>query len=598
MSETDAGARPRAAVIGAGFGGLAAAIRMQAAGIDVTVLEATGQPGGRAGWIEDRGYAFDTGPTIVTAPALLDALFRLGGTTLSERLRLSRLEPFYRVRFADGSAIDYGTFGPELAARLEAFEPGAARAYARFMAHAGRLYRRGFEDLGAADFSSLRGFLRVVPDLARLRADRSVYALAARHFRDPRLRILFSFHPLFIGGDPTTASSIYALVPFLEQAGGVHYAHGGMHAVVTALVEVFRGLGGRMVYGARATEILVEPDAGPGRGRACGVVTADGRRWPAAAVVSNADVLATYRRLVPERWRRHWTDARLDRLKLSPSLFLLYLGLRHRYPDLSHHTILMPGDYHGVLGDLFRRRTVPAQLGPDDTALYVHVPTRSDPTLAPPGGEVLYALAPVPYLDGGVDWAAEAPRLRQRILHTLEHRLGLHGLRQAIVVEHQRTPLDFRDLLGSERGAAFSLQPLLRQSAYFRPHNRSEDVAGLYLAGAGTHPGPGVPGVLLAGEVAARLVVQDLAGHGLVAAAGSARPYDHRHGTAREEDERGTRPGAGGAGGRGRVGDRVQHPRRGADDRRPGDDVPRLGAALRRAGAAPPAGWPADLPRA
>jgi phytoene desaturase len=362
-----------------------------------------------------------------------------------------------------------------------------------------------------------------------------------------------------------------------------------------------------MVYGARATEILVAPDAAAGRGRrgqgaagggrVCGVLTADGRRWPARAVVSNADVLATYRRLVPERWRRHWTDSRLDRLKLSPSLFLLYLGLRHRYPDLSHHTILMPGDYHGVLGDLFRRRTVPAQSGPEDTALYVHVPTRTDPTLAPPGGEVLYVLAPVPYLDGGVDWAAEAPRLRRRMLHTLEHRLGLEGLRQAIVVEHQRTPLDFRDLLGSERGAAFSLQPLLRQSAYFRPHNRSEDVAGLYLAGAGTHPGPGVPGVLLAGEVAARLVVQDLTGHGC-AAAGSARPGDHRRETAREEDERGTRPGAGGTGRRGGSVGRVQHPRGGADDGRPGDDVPGLGAALRGTGAAPPAGRAADLRRA
>ncbi len=598
-------ARPRAVVIGAGFGGLAAAIRLQAAGVDVTILETTDQPGGRAGWIEDRGYSFDTGPTIITALPLLEALFRLGGTSLAARLRLSRLEPFYRVRFADGSAIDYGTFGPDLAAQLESFEPGAAGAYERFMAHAGRLYRRGFEDLGAADFSTLRGFLGVVPDLARLRADRSVYALASRYFRDPRLRILFSFHPLFIGGNPTTASSLYALVPFLEQAGGVHYAHGGMHAVVVALLDVFAGLGGRIVYGARATEILVGAgagaDAGPGRaggGRACGVVTADGRRWPAEAVVSNADVLTTYRRLVPARWRRHWTDARLDRLKLSPSLFLLYLGLRHRYPDLSHHTILMPGDYHGVLDDLFRRRRVPAQTGPASTALYVHVPTRTDPTLAPPGGEVLYALAPVPYLDGSVDWATEAPRLRERILYTLEHTLGLEGLRRAIVVERQRTPLDFRDVLGSERGAAFSLQPLLTQSAYFRPHNRSEDVAGLYLAGAGTHPGPGVPGVLLAGEVAARLVVRDLARRGRGVAPRGGRADDHRRGTAKEEDERGTSPAAGRAERREGAGGRVQHPRRGADDRRPGDDVPRLGAALRPAEAAPPAGRAADLRRA
>ncbi|MDQ3699619.1 MAG: phytoene desaturase family protein, partial [Chloroflexota bacterium] len=501
--------RAQAVVIGAGFGGLAAAIRLQAGGAQVTLLEANGQAGGRAGWFEADGYAFDTGPTIITAPPLLDALFRLGGTSLAEEVRLTRLEPYYRVRFADGSAIDYGTFGPPLADQLETFETGAATSFQRFMAHAAKLYRRGFDDLGAADFSSWRTFLSVVPDLARLRADRSVYGVAARYFRDPRLRMLFSFHPLFIGGNPLSASSIYALVPYLEQVGGVHYAHGGMHTVVQALVDVFTRLGGRIEYHAKVAEILVRarPDVARrgAAGRVTGVLTADGRTWPADAVVSNADVPSTYRHLVPARWRRHWTDDRLDRLRLSMSLYLLYLGLNRRYPELSHHTIVMPGDYRGVLGDLFERRVAPRE-----PALYIHAPTKTDPTLAPPGGEVLYVLAPVPHLDGRIDWRTEAPRMREQILTYLEQELGLAGIRQAIVVEQQRTPLDFRDGLASERGAAFSIQPLLLQSAYFRPHNRSEDVAGLYLAGAGTHPGPGVPGVLLAGEVAATLASGDL----------------------------------------------------------------------------------------
>jgi phytoene desaturase len=588
------GGRPQAVVVGAGFGGLAAAIRLQAAGMAVTVLEATDQPGGRAGWITERGYAFDTGPTIITAPQLLDELFRLGGTSLAAEARLTRLEPYYRVRFADGSFVDYGTFGPQLADQLEAIEPGAAEGFQRFMAHAGKLYRRGFDDLGAADFSSLRSFLAVVPDLARLRADRSVYALAGRYFRAPRLRMLLSFHPLFIGGNPMTASSIYGLVPFLEQVGGVHYARGGMHTVVAALVGVLERLGGRLEYGARVAELLIGPPGMGGRaargarGQVAGVVTADGRTWAADVVVSNADAASTYRRLVPARWRRHWTDARLDGLQLSMSLYLLYLGLDRRCPDLTHHTIVMPEDYRGVLGDLFQRRTLARQL-----ALYIHCPTRTDPTLAPPGGEVLYVLAPVPHLDGRLDWAVEGPRLRERIVRYLEQTLGLGGLREAIVVEHQRTPVDFRDVLGSERGAAFSIQPLLRQSAYFRPHNRSEDVAGLYLAGAGTHPGPGVPGVLLAGEVAATLAVQDL--ERVRAGKGAQEGGVTRLG-ARNEDERraaSRAPGipAGGAG----PGGGIQHARRRAPHRGAGDDLPGLGAPLRRAVAAPPARGAARL---
>ncbi len=500
-SETGAGNR-RAVVIGAGFGGLAAAVRLQAHGVNTTLLEALDGPGGRAGLLEVDGYRFDMGPTILTAPHLLRELFALAGARLEDEVDLVALDPYYRVRFADGAHIDYGPHSGALREQLQRLEPGSPEVLDRFLKHTARLYQRAFIDLGARDFSSVRSLLEVLPDLVRLRADRSVYALVSTFFKDPRLRMLFSFHPLFIGGNPMRASSVYAIVPHLEQVGGVHYVRGGMHALVRALVRVFERCGGRVVYNARVREIAID-----GAGSASGVRADDGRDWPADAVVSNADTATTYRRLVPARRRRHWTDARLDRLKLSMSCYLLYLGVRRQYPHLPHHTIVMPSDYAGVLSDLFDRRVMPR-----DVALYLHAPTRTDPSLAPSGCETLYALVPVPHLDGRIDWATEAPRLRERVLDFLEQRLGLDGLRGNIAVMRERTPVDFRDVLGSERGAAFSIEPLLFQSAYFRPHNRSEDVGKLYIAGAGTHPGAGVPGVLLAGQIASQAALRDLTG--------------------------------------------------------------------------------------
>ena len=490
----------RAVVIGAGFGGIGAAIRLQVAGLDVTLIEATNDPGGRAGIIKEQGFTIDMGPVLITAPDLIAELFALGGERMEDHVRLVPLEPFYKVQFADGSMIDYGTSGPALWEQLERFETGATAAHQRFLAHTRTLYQRAFEELGTADFSSLRSMLAVVPDLAKVRADQSVYSLVSKYFEDPRLRILFSFHPLFIGGNPVRASSVYAIVPHLEQVGGVYHPMGGTFAMIQALIGLFKRLGGKVELGNPVTEIIVSPP-----GRAMGVRTADGRGWPAEVVVSNADPPTTYRRLVAPEWRRTWSDARLDRLKLSMSCYVLYLGLNRQYPHLRHHTILMPNDFPGVLGDLFDRRVMPRE-----PALYVHAPTRTEPGLAPPGGEVIYALAPVPHLDGRIDWERHAPAMREQVIHAMETTLGMPGMRDAIVLERARTPVEFRDLLGSERGAAFSIEPVLLQSAWFRPHNRSEDVKGLYLAGAGTHPGAGIPGTLLAGTIAANCALVDV----------------------------------------------------------------------------------------
>ncbi|MGE3908789.1 MAG: phytoene desaturase family protein [Chloroflexota bacterium] len=486
-------------VIGSGFGGLASALRLQARGYQVTLLEQREQPGGRAYQLVDGGFTFDMGPSIITAPDLLDDLFGAAGVPVSQYVTLVPLEPYYRIYFGDGRHYDYSGDPATINRELTRFEASGPQAYQQFMERTGDIYRRAFADLAHQPFLALPDFLKVVPELAKLRADRSVYSLVADHFADPSLRMAYSFHPLFIGGNPFRASSIFSIVPFLERQGGVHFAMGGTYALIQGMVRRFQELGGTLTCKTQVAEIEVE------RGQVAGVVAADGRRWPADAVVSNADVVWTYARLIDKRHRRRWTDRRISRLNHSMSCFLLYLGLNRQYDQLLHHTIIMSGRYQGLIKDIFDRKVLA-----DDFSLYLHAPSKTDPSMAPPGGESLYILAPVPNLAGDTDWRTAARPFRDRIIRFLERDFGLTGLAASIQVEHQFTPLDFKGQLNAYLGSAFSIEPTLMQSAYFRPHNRSEDVEGLYLAGAGTHPGAGLPGTLLSAEIVDRLIATDV----------------------------------------------------------------------------------------
>jgi phytoene desaturase len=486
-------------VIGSGFGGLSAALRLQAAGCAVTVLEQRPRPGGRAYELQLGPYKFDMGPSIVTAPALLDDLWRATGAERADYVDLLPLDPYYRIYFADGSHLDYSGTPERAEAEIARLSPGDLNGYRRLMADTAVLYHEAFERLGHEPFLRLGDMLRVVPALVRHRAIRPVYDYVARYLRDPRLRQAYSFHPLFLGGNPFRASALYAIIPYLERQGGVWFARGGMYRLVEALARRFAELGGELITGAEAAAIEVVG------GRAVGVRTTDGRHWRAHAVVSNADVAMTYARLVAPRWRQRLNDARIARWRYTMSCFLLYFGLDRTYPRLLHHTIAMGPRYRGLLDDIFDRQV----LAPD-FSLYLHAPTRTDPTLAPAGHESLYLLAPVPNLAADVDWRTHARPYRDRIVDYLERQLGLSGFSAAIRAESCFTPLDFRDQLGAWLGNAFSLEPTLSQSAFYRPHNRSEDVRGLYLAGAGTHPGAGLPGTLLSGEITSRLVLEDL----------------------------------------------------------------------------------------
>ncbi|APX86526.1 phytoene dehydrogenase [Methylorubrum extorquens] len=481
-------ARPHAVVIGSGFGGLAAAVRLGARGYRVTVLERLDQPGGRARVHRQDGFTFDAGPTIVTAPFLFEELWRLCGREMHEDVTLVPMQPFYRIRFEDGQSFAYSGDRTAMRAEVARFSPDDVSGYERFMAHSEAVCRMGFEELGHVPFGSLGSMLRIAPDLLRLSGHRSVYDVVSRFIRDERLRTIFSFHPLLIGGNPFRASGIYCLIAHLERQWGVHFAMGGTGRLVDGLCGLIWGQGGRVRCGEEVARIRVE-DA-----RATGVVLAGDEVIPADIVVSNADSAFTYGTLLGGRTRR-WSPRRLARASSSMGLFVWYFGTRRKYPEVDHHMILMGPRYRGLLQDIFDRKHLA-----EDFSLYLHRPTATDPLLAPPGHDAFYVLAPVPNLDGGQDWAQLAEPYRQRIARFLEGSV-LPGLSDALVTSRVTTPQDFSDDFLSFRGSGFGLEPVLTQSAWFRPHNRSEDVANLFLVGAGTHPGAGLPGVLSSARV-------------------------------------------------------------------------------------------------
>jgi phytoene desaturase len=486
--------RPHAVVIGSGLGGLAAAVRLGARGYRVTVLEQLDAAGGRAYVFTQDGFTFDGGPTIITAPFLLEELWSLCGRRLADDVQLRALDPFYRIRFDDGGILECSADAAAMAAQIAALDPADVAGYERFMKVSEEIYRIGFEQLGDEPFDSFTGMLKLAPDLMRLQAYRSVYGMVASFVRHPKLRFALSFHPLFVGGNPFTTTSIYSLIAFLERRWGVHYAMGGTGSIVKGLVGLIEGQGNVLRYGARVRSILLQ-----GR-RATGVELTGGEKIAADVVVSNADTANTYQNLLPAASARRWTARKLRAARYSMSLFVWYFGTNRKFPEVPHHTILVGPRYREHIFDIFERKVLA-----EDFSLYLHRPTASDPSLAPPGSDAFYVLSPVPNLLGSTDWRAAAEGYRQSIARYL-HSTVLPDFERSIVSSRIMTPLDFQDRLLSFHGAAFGMEPNLMQSAWFRPHNRSEDVDGLYLVGAGTHPGAGVPGVLSSARVLDKVV--------------------------------------------------------------------------------------------
>lgn len=484
----------RIVVIGSGFGGLAAAIRLQAQGHDVTIVEKLDKPGGRAYVFEQDGFLFDGGPTIITAPWVLDELFALTGRKTEDYVKLVLLDPFYNIRFEDGSVFHYNGDKENLIRQVEAFAPKDVEGYRKYRDKSWEIFNVGMP-LIDKPFLTVSSMLKAIPDLVRTRSDKSVAGLASEYLTDERLLQVFSFHPLLVGGNPFRASSMYALIHKLEQQWGVLFCMGGTGALVRGLVQAFKDLGGAIRYESEVAEILVGADR-----KTTGVRLADGEQLRADAVVCNGDLVQAHRTLIKPEFRPRMTNRKVEKLRHSMSLFVIYFGTDRQYEDIAHHEIIMGPRYKSLLEDIFERKILS-----DDFSLYLHRPTATDPSLAPPGHDCWYVLSPVPHLGSDVDWGQVGQRYRDRIMQYLEDRY-LPELSKHIVTERRIDPRYFESTLNSYVGSAFGPEPVLTQSAYMRPHNRSPDIPNLYFCGAGTHPGAGLPGVIASGKIVAELI--------------------------------------------------------------------------------------------
>lgn len=522
-----------AIVIGSGIGGIALGIRLQSLGIETTIVEKLDAPGGRAYVRRHDGYTFDMGPTVLTVPHFIEELFALergepqldepdfpagvltgrritsgvsGGPRTSRYVTLVPVRPFYRIVFDDGTHFDYDGDAQRTRSQIEALAPGEVPGYERFHAAAEAIFKRGFLGLGYTYFGDPAAMLRIVPDLLKLGAIQPLYRFVSKFVRSEKLRAVLSFESLLVGGNPLKVPAIYAMIHFVEKTWGVHFALGGTGALVRGLIRKFEELGGTIRYDSEVTRIEVE--GGGRKPRARGVVLAGGERLVADLVASNGDYAATYG-LIDKKYRRFHPDARLALAKQSMSVVVVYFGFRAdaaRDANLRHHNILLGPRYAGLLRDIFDRKILSS-----DFSQYLHVPTLTDPGMAPPGHHAAYTLIPVPHNGSGIDWSREGPKLVAKVIDFLDDRGHIAGLRDRLTTSSYITPDYFATTLNSRLGNAFGLEPIFAQSAFFRPHNRSEDVAGLYLVGANTQPGGGTPAVMMSAKMTARIIARDWA---------------------------------------------------------------------------------------
>ena len=525
--------RQTAIVIGSGIGGIACAIRLQSLGFDTRIVEQLDAPGGRAYVRRAEGFTFDMGPTVLTVPHFIEELFSLerdaamlgepdfpadvlaekrilsgisGGPNTSRYLEIVPVLPFYRIYFDDGTFFDYDADPVNVRAQIAKLAPEDLEGYERFHEAARAIFQRGFLELGYTYFGSLGSMLGVVPDLLKLGAVQPLFSLISKYFKSDKMRQVFSFEPLLVGGNPLKVPAIYAMIHFVEKTWGVHFAMGGTGALVTAMIRKFEELGGTLQLNAKVDRIDVEKRGG--KRVATGVTLASGETLKADVVVSNGDYANTYLKLVDKAHRKINRDALVKFRKQSMSLMVIYFGyqMRDGDPDLRHHNIILGPRYEELLTDIFERKVLA-----EDFSQYLHIPTITDPSLAPPGHHAAYTLIPVPNTLGDVDWDVEGERFADTVMQFLEERGYIPNLGERLVYRSFVTPKYFEEVLGSYAGNGFGVEPRLTQTAFFRPHNRSEDITNLYLVGQGTQPGGGTPSVMMSAKMTAREIARDYA---------------------------------------------------------------------------------------
>ncbi|HRN86402.1 MAG TPA: phytoene desaturase family protein [Candidatus Dojkabacteria bacterium] len=488
----------KVAIIGSGFGGLALAVRLQGQGYKVTVFEKQDKVGGHAYQLKKDGYTFDMGPSLITATEIIDDVFKSAGEEREKYLGYIPLDPYYRIYFHDKTFIDYNGDSDAMKSQLAKFNKDDAKAYDKFMEYSSKLYKIVISDrMGSQPFLSMKDFFKAAPKIISTKSMLSCYTNVKFFFKDFRSRFIFSFHPLFIGGSPFNSPSLYLMIPYLEKVGGVWFTKGGMYSLIEALEKVFKKHGGIVNTSTEVYKIIIED------GKAVGVKTKNGEE-KFDLVVSNAHFAHTYKDLIEQDKLNKWKKDNVNKMKYSMSCYLAYIGTKKQYPELKHHTLILSERYKGLIDDIFKNKVLA-----DDFSMYLHVPTKTDSSMAPKGCESMYVLIPTPNLKADVDWKVEKDRFTKRVLDFLENDFGMKDLQKNIDFLEVFTPMDFLSERNNYLGSAWGVQPTLFQSANFRPHNRSEDVENLYLVGASTHPGAGVPGVLLTAETTEKLIVKD-----------------------------------------------------------------------------------------
>ena len=489
----------RACVIGSGFGGLALAIRLQSAGVETTIVEARDKPGGRAYFWERDGFTFDAGPTVVTDPDCLRELWQLSGHDMADDIELMRVMPFYRLNWMDGTNLDYSNDEPALRREIARVAPEDIGGYDEFLRYSAAVYQEGYVKLGHVPFLDFASMIKAAPALARHQAWRSVYSIVSSYIRSEKLRQALSFHTLLVGGNPMNTSGIYALIHTLEKESGVWWAKGGTNRLIAAMVKHFERLGGTVRLNDPVVQVHTVGD------RASEVEARSGWRERFDAVASNADIMHSYRSLLSGTGRGPKMASKLSAKRFSPSLFVVHFGVEGTWPGIPHHMVLFGPRYAELLSDIYDHGVLP-----QDFSIYLHHPNVTDPSMAPPGKSTFYALVPVAHLGKlPIDWSEIGPLLEKRVLDEVGRRL-IPDIHDRIVTKFHYTPNDFAADLNAYQGSAFSLEPILTQSAWFRGHNRDDAIGNFYLVGAGTHPGAGIPGVVGSAKATAGLMLDDL----------------------------------------------------------------------------------------